>query len=99
MAKVRTAEQWIREGKIALHWTRLVLPRPLRHWYLTTLRDKLIKIGAKVVSHGRYVTSVEDRVTREMPWTYLGFGGQLYTVATRSAVTRRRLFQRVAARG
>ncbi len=35
---------------------RLVLPRRVRHWCLTTLRDKLIKIGATVVSHGRYVT-------------------------------------------
>ena len=26
------------------------------HWSLTTLREKLVKIGAKVVSHGRYVT-------------------------------------------
>ena len=25
-------------------------------WSLTTLREKLIKIGAKVVSHGRYIT-------------------------------------------
>jgi hypothetical protein len=25
-------------------------------WSLTSLREKLIKIGAKVVSHGRYVT-------------------------------------------
>ncbi len=33
-----------------------MLPRRVRHWCLTTLRDKLIKIGATVVSHGRYVT-------------------------------------------
>ena len=26
------------------------------HWTLTTLREKLIKIGAKVVRHGRHVT-------------------------------------------
>ena len=26
------------------------------HWSLTTLREKLIKIGAKVVRHGRSVT-------------------------------------------
>ena len=26
------------------------------HWSLTTLREKLVKIGAKVVRHGRYVT-------------------------------------------
>ncbi len=25
-------------------------------WSLTTLREKLVKIGAKVVRHGRYVT-------------------------------------------
>jgi len=25
-------------------------------WWLTSLREKLIKIGAKVVNHGRYVT-------------------------------------------
>ena len=73
-----TAEQWIKEGKNAMKWTRLscrrfkdnqvrlqlfalaynlgnflrqlALPRPVRHWTLTTLREKLIKIGAKVVS-------------------------------------------------
>ncbi len=26
------------------------------HWLLTMLREKLVKIGAKVVRHGRYVT-------------------------------------------
>ena len=32
------------------------IPRPVKHWSLTTLREKLIKIGAKVVHHARYVT-------------------------------------------
>ena len=32
------------------------LPEAVEHWSLTTLRTKLIKIGAKVVRHGRYVT-------------------------------------------
>ena len=78
-----TAEQWIKEGKNAVKWTRLschdfvdnqvrlqlfvlaynlgnflrqsVLPRSVRHWTLTTLREKLIKIGAKVVRHSRQV--------------------------------------------
>ena len=78
-----TAEQWIKEGKNALKWTRLschdfvdnqvrlqlfvlaynpgnflcqtVLPWAVRHWSLTTLREKLIKIGAKVVRHARQV--------------------------------------------
>ncbi len=30
------------------------LPEAVKHWSLTTLREKLIKIGAKVVHHGRY---------------------------------------------
>jgi hypothetical protein len=78
-----TAEQWIKEGKYAINWTRLschdfvdnqvrlqlfvlaynlgnflrrlALPRKVKHWSLTTLREKLIKIGAKVVIHSRYV--------------------------------------------
>jgi|TARA_B100000315_G_scaffold146694_1_gene135598 hypothetical protein len=28
----------------------------LEHWSLTSLREKLVKIGAKVVRHGRTVT-------------------------------------------
>ena len=35
---------------------RLALPQSVKHWSLTTLREKLIKIGAKVVTHARYVT-------------------------------------------
>ena len=34
----------------------LALPKEVEHWSMTTLRDKLVKIGAKVVRHGRYVT-------------------------------------------
>jgi hypothetical protein len=33
-----------------LTWTS-----PCEDWSLTSLKEKLIKIGAKVVSHGRYV--------------------------------------------
>jgi hypothetical protein len=33
----------------------LATPEPINHWSLTSLNEKLIKIGAKVVSHGRYV--------------------------------------------
>jgi hypothetical protein len=79
-----TAERWIKVGKNALNWTRLLcrrfknnqvrlqlfalaynlanflrqqaLPRPVRTWTLTTLREKLIKIGAKVVRHAKAVT-------------------------------------------
>ncbi len=34
----------------------MALPNEVEHWSLTTLREKLIKIGAKVVRHGRHVT-------------------------------------------
>ena len=34
----------------------LALPKEVEHWSMTTLRDKLVKIGVKVVRHGRYVT-------------------------------------------
>jgi hypothetical protein len=79
-----TAEQWIKEGKNAVKWTklscrtfkdnqtrlqlfalaynlanflrRLALPQDVEHWSLTTLREKLVKIGAKVTRHAKYVT-------------------------------------------
>jgi hypothetical protein len=78
-----TAEQWIKEGKNALRWTRLschafrhnavrlqlhalaynlanflrtlALPEEVEHRSLTTLREKLVKIGARIVRHGRDV--------------------------------------------
>jgi Transposase DDE domain group 1 len=33
----------------------LALPEEVEHWSLTTLREKLVKIGARIVRHGRYV--------------------------------------------
>jgi hypothetical protein len=78
-----STEQWIKEGKNAVKWTKLscrrfkdnearlqlsalaynlanflrqlVLPKPILSWTLTTLREKLVKIGAKVVSHAKYL--------------------------------------------
>ena len=91
-----TAEQWIKEGKHAVKWTklscrtfrdnqarlqlfalaynlgnilrRLALSKPVRHWSLTTLREKLIKIGAKVTRHSKYTTFqlAEVAVTRNL---------------------------------
>src|SRR5215831_16877520 len=76
-------EQWIKEGKAAINWTRLscrtfaanavrlqlyalaynlgnflrtlAIPVPIKDWSLSGPKEKLIKIGAKVVSRGRYV--------------------------------------------
>jgi len=91
-----TCEQYIKEGKNAIKWTRLscrtfaanavrlqlhalaynlanfmrtlAMPKTADPWSLTSLREKLVKIGAKVVSHGRYVTfqMAEVAVPREM---------------------------------
>jgi hypothetical protein len=46
----------------------LAMPKAAELWSLTSLREKLIKIGAKVVSHGRYVTfqMAEVAVSRRM---------------------------------
>jgi hypothetical protein len=40
---------------LATFSARLQTPEPIKDWSLTSLKEKLIKIGAKVVSHGRYV--------------------------------------------
>src|SRR5262249_7282299 len=46
----------------------LATPEPIKDWSLTSLKDKLIKIGAKVVSHGRYVVfqMAEVAIARQM---------------------------------
>ena len=33
----------------------LATPEPIKDWSRTSLKEKLIKTGAKVVSHGRYL--------------------------------------------
>ena len=33
-----------------------MLTKPIQGWTLTTLREKPIKIGAKVVAHAKYLT-------------------------------------------
>ena len=77
-----TAEQWIKEGKQATHWTRLschrfranevrlqlsvlaynlgnlwrrlVLPPRVKRWSLTSLQQRLVKTGGRLVKHARY---------------------------------------------
>jgi hypothetical protein len=46
----------------------LATPEPIKDWSLTSLKEKLIKIGAKVVSHGRYVAfqMAEVAIPRQM---------------------------------
>ena len=46
----------------------VTLPRMAEEWSLTSSREKLINIGAKVLSHGRYVIfqMAEVTVSRQM---------------------------------
>ena len=44
------------ENSLSNFLRTLATPEPIKDWSLTSLKEKLIKIGAKVVSHGRYVT-------------------------------------------
>ena len=46
----------------------LATPEPIADWSLTSLKEKLIKTGAKVVHHGRYVAfqMAEVAVTRRL---------------------------------
>ena len=51
--------RWFRAAltyNLANFLRQLALPRPVRTWTVTTLREKLIKIGAKVVRHAKAVT-------------------------------------------
>ena len=56
-----------------------MLPKPIKGWTLTTLREKLIKIGAKVVAHAKYVTFqlAEVAVLRQLFAAFLGRIGRL----------------------
>jgi hypothetical protein len=114
-----TCEQWIKEGKGAIKWTRLscrtfaanavrlqlhalaynlgnflrtlATPEPIKDWSLTTLKDKLIKIGAKVVSHGRYVIfqMAEVAIARQMvPRDFAAHRGATAAATTSTSVRR-----------
>jgi hypothetical protein len=55
------------------------VPKAAEPWSLTSLREKLIKIDAKVVSHGRYVAFqlAEVSVSRQMFAEILSLIGRL----------------------
>ncbi len=46
----------------------LALPKQVAHGSLSTLREKLVKIGATVVRHGRYVTFQLAEVAVPKQW-------------------------------
>jgi hypothetical protein len=100
-----TAEQWIKEGKQATHWTRLscyrfranearlqlgllaynlgnlwrrlVLPKRIDDWSLTSLQQRLVKTGGRLIKHARYywLLLAESHLTRCL------FGSMLHRIA------------------
>jgi hypothetical protein len=58
---------------------QLALPKPMRHWSMTTLREKLINIGAKVARHARYTIFqlAEVAVSRELFSAIIARTGQI----------------------
>ena len=99
-----TAEQWIKEGKQATHWTRLSchrfranevrlqlsvlsynlgnlwrrlgLPRRIKNWSLTSLQQRLMKTGGRLVKHARYywLLLAEGHLNRKL------FGDMLHRI-------------------
>ena len=69
----------------------LATPEPIKDWSLTTLKDKLIKIGTKVVSHGRYVAfqMAEVAIRRQMFQEISAAHRGTAAAATTSASVRR----------
>jgi hypothetical protein len=67
------------------------MPKTAEPWSLTSLREKLIKIGAKVVSHGRYVTFQMAEVA--VPRQIRGYpdAHRAAAVTTRPSMTGRRV--------
>jgi DDE family transposase len=57
----------------------LAMPKTAEPWSLTSLREKLVKISAKIVRHGRYVTfqMAEVAVPRQMLADILSLIAQL----------------------
>jgi hypothetical protein len=52
----------------------LTLPAEVAQWSMTTLRDRLVKIGARIVRHGRSIAfqMAEVMVPRDLFQTILG---------------------------
>ena len=86
-----TAQQWIKEGKQAVKmtrlsviaynlgnlWRRLVLPQRIENWSLTSLQQRLVKTGGRLVKHARYywLLLAESHLTKRL------FGSMLRRIA------------------
>jgi len=49
-------------------WRRLVLPKRIDHWSLTSLQQRLVKTGGRLIKHARYywLLLAESHLTRRL---------------------------------
>lgn len=49
-------------------WRRLVLPKKIENWSLTSLQQRLVKTGGRLVQHARYywLMLAESHLTRRL---------------------------------
>jgi len=61
-------------------WRRLALPKRIEDWSLTSLQQRLIKTGGRLVKHARYywLLLAESHLTRRL------FGGMVRRIAVLS---------------
>ena len=55
-------------------WRRLVLPKRIGNWSLTSLQQRLVKTGGRLIKHARYywLLLAESRLTRRLFASMLG---------------------------
>ena len=58
-------------------WRRLALPKRIEHWSLTSLQQRLVKTGGRLIKHARYywLLLAESHLTRGL------FGSMLRRIA------------------
>src|SRR5262249_39284533 len=62
---------------------------PIKDWSLTSLKEKLIKTGAKVVSHGRYVAfQMAEVAAANVPGDFAADRGTTAAATTSASVRR-----------
>ena len=59
-------------------WRRLALPAPIGKWSLTSLQQRLVKTGGRLIRHARYhwLLLAEGHLTRQL------FAGMVRKIAT-----------------
>ncbi len=55
-------------------WRRLALPQKIENWSLTSLQQRLVKTGGRLVKHARYywMMLAEGHLTRRLFGKHLG---------------------------